>query len=135
MIDDIINAVAEKISENFNDIKIYDEIIKQGFEAPCFCISAISVEDNLFRGERYKYCAYIEIRYYSKSERDKASVGEKLYRCLEYISSKNTGIVRGGSMRGELCEDYFKFNVNYEFYYIRSEEKDVMGSVRLELKF
>lgn len=134
MINDILAAAANKLNEEFENVKIYNEAIKQGFKTPCFCISPYSVSDCLYRDKRYKYTASVEIRYYAESRADKIDVVERLFRCLEYIEPEDLGLVMGSNMECEICDKYYKFKVSYEFFYVRREEKDIMGSVKLELK-
>lgn len=134
MIDDIIKSVGIGLSKEFEDVKLYDTVVKQGFDTPCFCISAYSVENSLFRGQRYRYKGSLELRYYADNKNESAAVMEKLYSCLEYIDVEGVGLIRGNDMKCTLCDDYFAFNVSYEFFYVKQEEKDYMGSVSFDIK-
>lgn len=133
MINAIINAVGDNIAATFEGTKIYKEIVKQGFETPCFCISPFNVENNLFRGERYKYLADIEIRYYHESVLKRMEIFDDLIRCLDYIKPEGIGLVRCVNLYFKIEKDYYSFRPIYEFYYVRKSEKDVMGSVEIEM--
>lgn len=134
MIDSIIGAVGKALSEKFENIKIYNEIIKQGFKTPCFCISALSVCDSLFRGRRYNYKGNIEVRYYTDTKMDSAKVIERLFACLECIEVDKIGLLRGNDMKCKVCDDYYSFEVGYEFFYIKEPERDLMGNVNLKIE-
>lgn len=135
MVNGIVRAVCDAVSKKFDNVEIYNEIVKQGFEMPCFCINAQNVEDSVFRGERYKFSTEIKIRYYDDNLRENgAEIMERLWDCLEYITTDETGLIRGSDMKNELNKDYFEFSVVYEFFYVRKEEKELMGSVKLEME-
>lgn len=137
MIENILRSVYDILGENYSDTNIYDEITKQGFKTPCFCVCIKSVRDELFRGKRYKYGVGIEIRYYSENS-DKIKAGqvmEELFDHLEYINPDNIGLIRAGTITNEDCGDYFKLNVDYEFFYLKKETTDIMGKVEISMKF
>lgn len=131
MTESILRAVGIKLADEYEDIKIYNEAVKQGFETPCFCLFVKNVSDSLFRGKRYKYSAEIEIRYYADERVKRCVRAEELFRCLESLDTEELGLVRGGNMRADECDDYYSFVVCYEFFYVRAEDEDVdmMGSL------
>lgn len=134
MTESILKAVAGRLKEKYEDIKIYNDIVKQGFKTPCFCISVADVCDSLFRGRRYKYCGTFEIRYYADSRTDMSVRAEELFKCLESVYAEDIGMVIGSNMKAEECEQYYKFVVCYEFFYIKNEDVDVMGKFNFEIK-
>lgn len=136
MINNIIRAVCNLLGENFENVRIYDEIVKQGFETPCFCVNAKSVEDCLFRGERYYFKGEIEIRFYGAEyiKTNGSNVMERLWNILEIIDAENIGMIRGSNMKNEFCNDYFLFCVDYEFFYVRKQQTELMGKVKLEME-
>ncbi|MGN1317996.1 MAG: DUF6838 family protein, partial [Lachnospirales bacterium] len=128
-------AVADKLKSEFPENEIYVESVKQGFKIPCFSILPLEVSDTLFRHNRYKYRGVIEVRYYCEDREDMVGVCEKLFNKLNEIYDDNIGRLFGSNMKSEFGEDFYKFVVEYEFYYIKNNvDCDVMGSVNLELK-
>lgn len=134
MTESILNAINKRLSEKYGNVKIYNDVVKQGFKTPCFCISAYDVSDCLFRGKRYRYRGCFEIRYYADTKTERSVRAEELFRCLESLSADNIGVVRGGNMSAEEFDEYYKFVVCYEFFYIKGEEVDVMGKWNFKIK-
>ncbi len=136
MINNVVNAVCNVIGENFDNVKIYDEIVEQGFETPCFCVNAKSVEDSLFRGERYYFKGSIEIRYYCADDikTNGSKIMEMLWDYLRLVNADDIGIIRGSNMKNEICDDYFLFCVDYEFFYVKKQETELMGEIRLNME-
>ncbi len=136
MINSVVQEVCRALGESFADIKIYREFVEQGFEKPCFCVSAVNVEDSLFRGERYFFKAEIQVRYYSVKDMKYKSFEniERLWDILGVINSEDIGPVRGINMKSSIDDECFLFNVEYSFFYIKQEEKDLMGSVNLNIE-
>lgn len=136
MVNGIVRTVCNVIGREFENVKIYDDVVEQGFETPCFCVNVKSVKECLFRDERYYFKCGLEIRYYGRDnvKTDGAAVMERLCSLLEVVDAENIGLVRGGNIKNEICKDYFLFCVEYEFFYVVKKETELMGKVKLELE-
>lgn len=126
MINKIILAIAENIKKNFEDTKIYTEEVKQGFEKPCFSIICNKIDNNLYRGQRYRLKADIEIHYYNDNNRENYNdVMLQLFDIINYVNVDNFPI-RAVNMAMTITDDYYCFNVSYDFfYYMKNVEDEV----------
>lgn len=133
MIKDIIESVCSNINEYINaesEYSVYTEAVKQGLNTPCFFVGCSNYSDKLYRGNRYKAHARIEIRFYFNPESDTAkadtqSILEKLWDCTEVIDYDN-GQLRGMEREWENKDDGLVFYVSYGFFYYRNEEIENM---------
>lgn len=134
MINKIIKAIADSINDSFKNIKVYTEEVKQGFERPCFSIICSKIDNNIFRGERYKLDATIEIHYYNNRQRENYNdIMLKLFNIIGCVNVDNFP-VRAIEMTAEKGEDYCVFNAGYSMFYYLGEEKEVMGEYMEKLK-
>lgn len=136
MIKYIIEGVAAKLAQEFGDITIYSEEVEQGFKEPCFSIGCESINNQLFRGKRYRSENVIDIHYYSGAEdkrEDYNDVMTRLFRCLEYIDIPHS-VLRGENMKMEIQEDYCSFKVSYCCFYFNftQEDNELMGEMELK---
>ena len=67
MINEIVNAVAKVLDDEFNaetdKYEIYNEEIKQDLKEPAFFVQSINPSTNLFLGKRYFQQVHILIHY------------------------------------------------------------------------
>ncbi len=138
MIKKIIEGVAQRLAQEFGDITIYSEEVEQGFKKPCFSINCESINNQLFRGKRYRSENVIDIHYYSdryEKREDHNDVMTRLFSCLEYIDIPGS-VLRGENMKMEIQEDYCSFKVSYCcFYFVEDKyEIDIMGELDLKSK-
>lgn len=126
MINKIISAIADNIKLKFENINIYTEKVKQGFEKPCFSIICTNCQKNIYRGQRYRLNADIEIHYYSSSRDDYNDVMLKLFDIINYIEVDSYSI-RAVKMSMTQKEDCCLFAVGYDFFCYMEEEKEMMG--------
>ncbi len=133
MIKEIIEGIAAKLSKEFGDITIYSEEVEQGFKTPCFSINCESINNQLYRGRRYRTENVIDIHYYSGAEKreDYNDVMTRLFKCLEYIDIPKS-VLRGENMKMEIQEDYCSFKVSYCYFYFTQEDYELMGDMELK---
>lgn len=133
MIKDIIEGVCSNINKYINtegEYAVYTEAVKQGLNTPCFFVGCNKYSDELYRGNRYKVYAGIEIRFYFNQDSDTVkadtqSILEKLWDCTEIIDYDN-GQLRGVERKWENKDDGLMFYVSYGFFYYRNEETENM---------
>lgn len=127
MINKIIRAIADDIKSKYENINVYTQEVKQGFQRPCFSIICVNSENNIYRGQRYRMTCDIEIHYYNDREReDYNNVMLKLFDILNYVNVDSFPL-RAVKMSMNTKEDYCLFNVTYDFFYYIEEEKEIMG--------
>lgn len=127
MINKIIKAIANDIKNKYENINVYTEEVKQGFERPCFSVICVSSENNIFRGQRYRMTADIEIHYYNDRKReDYNNVMLQLFDIINYVNVDNFPL-RAVKMAMDTKDNYCLFNVTYDFFYYLEEEKEIMG--------
>lgn len=126
MINKIIKAAADNIKEYFEDINVYTEEVKQGFEKPCFSIICSAAQSNLFRGQRYRMKADIEIHYYSDTREDNNNVMLQLFEILDCINVDDFPL---RAVKKEMIykDDYYLLKLGFDFFYYIKEETELMG--------
>ncbi|BBM48350.1 hypothetical protein JMUB3933_1866 [Leptotrichia wadei] len=53
MLNEIVNAIGLKLSENFEGIDVHREELEQGFKEPCFFIDLLNPNEKQIVGNRY----------------------------------------------------------------------------------
>ena len=137
MINKIIKAIADNIKSKYENINVYTQEVKQGFEKPCFSIICVTSENNIFRGQRYRMTADIEIHYYNGRKReDYNNIMLQLFDIINYVNIDGFSL-RPVKMAINIKEDYCLFNAAYDFFYYLKEDKEFMGEhkERLNIKF
>lgn len=121
-INNVRDAVVTVLGEQFPDIEIYGEEIKQGFTEPCFFVKLFPVAQDREFGRRYKRYHAFDIHYFPESETDANEemhdMAEQLYACLEYIQV-NSSLCRGHGMKHEIVDGVLHFFVNYDFHVLK----------------
>lgn len=127
MINKIIEAIADHIKKRFENINVYTEKVKQGFESPCFSIICSSWEKNLYRGHRYRLQTDIEVHYYNGKERENYNdIMTEIFEVINYIKLDDC-CLRPIKMKADTGEDYCIFTAGYDFFCYEKEEKEMMG--------
>lgn len=123
----IINGIVAAIKTTFgNNYKIYNELVEQGLNRPCFFIRQINHEQKPMLNIRYKDTYLFDISYFPKGEKVKiecSKVENKLYNILEYINV-NGDLLRGSNMNSRTEEGILHFFINYTVFGMREKEKD-----------
>lgn len=135
MINSIIEAISVSLNAEFgDDYEIHMEEIKQGLKEPCFFISCVKPDNNLFVGKRYERTNLFCIQYFprpgSGEQRECNDTAEKMYDCLEYITlDGDTKPIRGSNMNHQVIDGVLNFFVNYDFFTIKVEDQAAMENM------
>jgi len=142
MINEIIHAMSVAIDAEFNTgqtdaYEIYDKEITQLLEAPAFYIQSINSDTRLFFGRLYLTHNHFVVQYFPALadgyQEECNTVGEKLIWVLEWITCENdTRPICGTNMHFEVVDGVLNFFVDYEFFVLKSEQKDMMGTLEIE---
>lgn len=133
MIDEIIAGISLALNAEFgDDVKIYPEQQKQGFEGPCFFILSIQPSDDLFLGKRHFRRYPFVVHYFPASDLEPKQecygVAERLYDCLEHITVQGSPS-RGTQMKFTVEDGVLIFLVNYDMFVYKVEETTAMGEL------
>lgn len=134
MINSIIEAISVSLNGEFgDDYEIHMEEIKQGLKEPCFFIACLNPTNNLFMGKRYERTNQFCIQYFPKSDevqRECNGVAERMYDCLEYITTDgDIKPIRGSGMNHQVVNGVLNFFVNYDFFTIKTEDNTPMETM------
>ncbi len=126
MINSIIAAITTCLKAEFGSrYKVHMEEKKQGLMEPCFFISCINPDSQLFLGKRYMRKNQFCIQYFPETEKKKQecySIAERLLLCLRQITVMGA-MVRGIRMHYEVVEGILHFFINYDMYVYDAEEE------------
>ena len=123
-VNDVIHAVMAALKQNYPDIKIYGDEIKQGFQEPCFFVKVFPVEHIRELGERYLRAHSFDIHYFADSAEDQHVMAEQLYEKLEYISLLN-GVCRGSNLKHEIVDGVLHFFISYDFHVLKEKVEGI----------
>ena len=136
MINSIIAAITTCLKAEFGSrYKVHMEEKKQGLMEPCFFISCINPDSQLFLGKRYMRKNQFCIQYFpetSDKNEECFAVAERLLERLEYLTV-NRDLVMGTKMHYEVIDGILHFFVNYDmFVYKIAEIIPIMEEVLAE---
>ena len=129
MLNEIVNAIGLKLSENFEGIDVHREELEQGFKEPCFFIDLLNPSEKQIVGNRYLRSYLFDIVYFPerKKAQDIFEMLDKLYTVLEYIKLDDGTLVRGTDRNSREEDKVLHFFVTYEmFIYKLDGEKTKM---------
>lgn len=132
IIGSIIDGISQALTTEFGDTcLIYTEDEVQGLNKPCFTIHYISNTSDAKLGNRYQQNYIFSVIYspISETERRKEmyEVQQRIESVLEYINV-NGNQVRAKKMQGEILNNVYVFNVNYDMIvYKQMSSSESMG--------
>ena len=132
MLNEIVNAIGLKLSENFEGIDVHREELEQGFKEPCFFIDLLNPSEKQIVGNRYLRSYLFDIVYFPerKKAQDIFETLDKLYTVLEYIKLDDGTLVRGTDRNSREEDKVLHFFVTYEmFIYKLDGKKTKMGKL------
>lgn len=130
MINDIIKGVAKAIRNEFGDLRIYTEEIKQGLKEPCFFISTLNPQMKQMLGKRYIIGCQVMVQYITEGGKAECNdVAMRLFEVLELITVSGD-LARGKNMSYEVSNGVLSFSVSYDIFVYKTEEtKDYIESI------
>ncbi len=142
MIDKVINEVAkniDKFCENKEkEYTIYTEKFEQGLKKPCFFIYCKNYDDKLFRGKRYKVSVEVCVEFVPEDEKatnkEVNEILQGLYNATDMIDVDGN-LINGIDKNVENTKGGILFNVKYEYFYYRQEEKEEMEKLKEKIYF
>lgn len=130
-IKDIITAISIKLNQKFgDDIRIYDDEIPQGFQAPAFLIFFLNVENIRQIGNRWRVNTLFNIQYFPRNGRSEASnMSLKVQQALKEITLLNGSVMLGTNANSEIVDGNAHNFINFNFYLQEVEVKTFMESL------
>ncbi|MBU5436388.1 hypothetical protein KQI42_00095 [Tissierella sp. MSJ-40] len=122
-LNDLKKEIIKKI-ELFKDedTKVYDGLVKEEFEKPCFFIENVKGNQAKQLGNRYKRKQIFKISYFPKQgdsiSEEMLRVAETLYDELEHIRLEEITIM-GQDMSYEIIDNVLHFSIDYTFYIVK----------------
>ena len=139
LVDKIISGIANVLDQNYPDVDIYAQEVKQNMKEPCFFIQSMEVGTRKRLANRYDQTRPFEIVYFPKKKEDKREIQkvlDELPFLLEFIQLPD-GPVMGSKMESKIEDDLGHFLVNYDFPVRRKvdegpsmEEVEIMGGIK-----
>lgn len=142
MIKNIIDGISERLYDTFGSgYEIYTEVTEQGVAEPCFMITLISPSGSRMLSDRVKRENLFCIQYLP-GDGDKLEeindMIDDLYWALDTIDTidddGNDVIVRGTDMYSEITDQVLSFFVHYDYFEIRTHDKDLMEEISGEIE-
>ncbi len=134
MVNDVVRSVAKVLRELYPEAEVYTEAVKQGLEAPCFCICCGKPEMRRFMGKRWRYSLPVTLYCFPEEEGEGAELNEifeQLFGALELIDC--FGPMRASGMHASVSDGVGVFCVDYDFFVEWEKAADTSGMM-LELK-
>lgn len=135
MIHDVIRAVAKAVRRAFPDRAVYLEVVEQGLEEPCFCISCARPAMRRYMGKRWRCSLPVTLHCFPGGDGERTELGEifeRLFSALELIECD--GPLRGSNMHAGVRDGVGVFSVDYDFFTEWTEEAEQGPGVMLELR-
>lgn len=131
---DIKDAIALKLSTEFPQIKVYDEQVKQGFDAPAFFIQLIPINNTRANFFTENPTLMIDIQYFPQEESNDElyDINEKLGKSFKpfFIKVKDR-VLNIIKVEYEIFDFVLHFQLNLD--YLVSIREEVEGTENKEL--
>lgn len=136
-IDDLRIGINQVLDDNFPNVTIYGEEIKQGSSKPCFFIKVLSSGQNKELNRRYKKNISFDIHYFSDKEdinADCNDMADNLYEILEYVAVGNR-LYRASNMKDEVIDGVLHFMLQFNYKVIKQVDSEpIMQKLKFEVK-
>lgn len=140
MINEIMDAVTNRLDELFPDCRIYTDAVEQGLETPCFFVSVLEPAERQMIGQRYFREAGFVIQYLpDEAETDSINrninqVLEALFDGMEYITLADGKIMNGTKRNSKVEEEILHFFVSYNCFVIKKASfKEAMDFMETDI--
>lgn len=131
MIQKVVDSICRLLKQNIEEADIYTETVKQSLKKPCFVVICDQMSCQRFLGNRFFYSIPVCIDYFA----DSVSTKEKEYAQYELMADWlevlpiDDGYIRGSHIHTTTENGRMHFWITYEYYGVKTEEKDMMGSL------
>ncbi len=133
---EIIKGVARQLNAAFGDgYEIYQNMVQQGLQEPCFFIGVLQPEQQPLLGSRALRRNPLVIQYFPRADGDNAEMleaAEKLLENLEFIQLLDGDWLHGTNMRYEIQNGILHFFVNFNLTVNRLQQEQNMEDLSFE---
>jgi hypothetical protein len=117
IITNIKDSVVKKLKTLYPSYEVYDEIMKQGLNEPCFFVKIIEPNTNKEIGNRYKMNMMFDIHYFLDENtvdmnEQYHAMAEILYENFELFPHITSGYLRGLNKRHDIQDNVLHFFVD-----------------------
>lgn len=130
MLNDILDAITNKLDELFPDNPVYTDAVEQDLVEPCFFVQFLEPSEKPMIGQRYYRETAVSIQYLPGDTREVLRelnrVADILMDGMEYITLEDGSLLRGTGRlaRPDMEERILTFLVNYNMFVIRQKPKE-----------
>lgn len=133
---DIKRAINSKL-EDIENVEIYGNEVKEGFERPSFFVQFFMEDDDLFSYSVTENFIIVEIVYFSKekTQLDNLKMYEKLKKSFSSPLELDNRKILPRKIRADFNDVLsFKFNLNfYDDAYIEKEKLEPIDNIELDI--
>lgn len=141
MITEVLNAVADALSETFPDHEIYTDNPLQGMETPAFLIDVITPDRPQLIGNLYEWDIPVVVQYFPKgndtNDSDYRETAEKLIECLELLNvdvAEGNIVFRRSSVDFARSDGFATYMAQYKHkFWYRPADADLMKTLEKDV--
>ena len=139
MIHAIMEAMGIALDAQFGDTcAIYAEEVPQNLERPCFFLSCIHADSEVYPSHRHRRRNQFAVQYFP-AEDDRArqeclDAAERMLQCLETVRTVDRTPSLGTDIHYEIKDGVLHFFVNYNFFTRKRAAYDRMEYMRQSFK-
>ncbi|MGV8153426.1 MAG: DUF6838 family protein [Alkaliphilus sp.] len=122
MVNNIVNAIAIALRQEYPLAKVYTDAVHQGLVQPSFYIMTLQSSQEQKLGNRYYREHYFDIHYFSDSNNNAIhDVASALYGALEDIAFLDGDLIRASKTNYEIIDGVLHFFVHYNMHLMKVE--------------
>jgi hypothetical protein len=117
IITNIKDSIVKKIKSSYPTYEVYDEIVKQGFQEPCFFVKIIEQNTTKESKNRFKFNIMFDIHCFLDENTETLNeqyhaIAENLYEKLDVFTDLSGGYLRGNDKRHDIQDKVMHFFVD-----------------------
>lgn len=114
----IRDGIITALKTAYPTVPVYDEIVKEGLEAPSFLVTCVSVSKRRLLDIRWRFRYVYNVQYFTAEDEepngDISAVWDALPVLLEFIPATEGGFRLDPESDGDQTEDFVAFTAIYE---------------------
>ncbi len=135
----IKNSIAVKLDGAYPGFPIYGEEIRQGFEAPCFFVRALSSSGTKEIGRRRRRSADFDIHYFpdpgAKQNDGLYAMGDALMEIFEHLEASRT-LLKPANARYEIVDGVLHFFLSFDWFALSgADDPTLIADIDMEAEY
>jgi hypothetical protein len=135
MTQEVIDGIIGALADEFPDVPVYTDPVKQGLKYPCFLVQNLSAGFTPLLGRRFMWSGLFSVQYRPQSKTDgyeeSYGAGERAAIALEYITCDGR-LVRGVDRSVEPRDGVAVVVVTYRMFLRYAVEKPIMEELTID---